>query len=350
MSNPVMIGSRPSWFARLPIRGSDATLTAIIVVAFVVLAATSGGTLLTKPAILSVLTYLTVPVLIGLAQMAVLAIGQLNLAVGAMGGATCGMMAVLMASLNVPVWLALIIGLLSATAMGAINGILVIATKLNGFIITLGTMTILLGVQYLLVHSFTIDAYPDSLQNFGQRNIGGIPYIFIAAMIIAAGVAWYYARTLPGRRMLATGGNESAARLSGISNPRSVLQAHTLSGLLIGFASLATIASAPGINRSIGGDWLLPSFAAPIIGGVLLTGGSVAILGTVLAAGLLRLVDVARAEYLLDPSWVNFVIGAVVLSTVVLTEWRKRRALRRAMGRPGVNAGASAAGMTEVSQ
>lgn len=334
---------RRSWLARVPLRGTDATLGLVIIAAFIVLSATSGGTILTKPAILSILTYLTVPVLIGLAQMTVLAIGQLNLAVGAMGGATCALMAVLMASLDLPVWLALPLGLAASTAMGALNGILVIATKLNGFIITLGTMTILLGVQYLLVHSFTIDAYSTSLQTFGQRNIGGIPYIFVFAVLIAIAVAWFYARTLPGRRMLATGGNELAARLSGISNPRSVFHAHTFSGLLIGFASLATIASAPGINRSIGGDWLLPSFAAPIIGGVLLTGGGVAILGTVLAAGLLRLVDVARAEYLLDPSWVNFVIGAVVLSTVVLTEWRKRRAHRRNRPRPGSDGAAAVA-------
>jgi ribose transport system permease protein len=85
------------------------------------------------------------------------------------------------------------------------------------------------------------------------------------------------------------------------------------------------VASAPGVNSSIGGDWLLPSFAAPIIGGVALTGGSVAVLGTVLAAFVVRLVDVARAQFSLDPSWVSLVVGVVVLGTVVLTQRRRRR-------------------------
>jgi ribose transport system permease protein len=67
------------------------------------------------------------------------------------------------------------------------------------------------------------------------------------------------------------------------------------------------------------GDWLLSSFAAPIIGGMALSGGSVSVTGTVLAALIIRLVDVARAQFSLDPNWVNFVIGAVVLGTVVLT-------------------------------
>jgi ribose transport system permease protein len=82
------------------------------------------------------------------------------------------------------------------------------------------------------------------------------------------------------------------------------------------------------VNKSIGGDWLLPSFAAPIIGGAALAGGAVSVLGTILAAFIVRLVDVARAQYSLDPSLVNFTIGAVVLGTVVLGTIRENRAAR----------------------
>ncbi len=317
--------------SRIPLQGSDATLAVVVVVGFIALGLTSNGTLFTGRSVQSILTYLAVPILIGLAQMVVLAVGQMNLAVGPMGGAACAIMAVLMADHGVPVWLGLLIGFVSATAMGALNGALVLATRLNGFIVTLGTMTILTGVQYRLVRAFTIDAYPDSLKQFGGRTLFSVPYIFLIALLTSVVVAWYFARTVSGRRVLATGGNPLAARLSGISNDGSIFRAHLISGMLIGVAAILTIASAPGINRSIGGDWLLPSFAAPIIGGVLLTGGSVAVFGTVMAAGVLRLIDVARAQFSLDPSWLNFVIGAVVLSTVTLSEWRKRRESRRLM-------------------
>lgn len=123
-------------------------------------------------------------------------------------------------------------------------------------------------------------------------------------------------RTVAGRRLLAAGGNPLAARLSGISTDRQIVAAHTLSGLLIGVAAVTATASLPGVNRSVGGDWLLPSFAAPIIGGVALTGGSIAVFGTVLAAFVTRLIDAARAQFSLDPSWVNLLIGLVVLGTV----------------------------------
>ena len=108
-----------------------------------------------------------------------------------------------------------------------------------------------------------------------------------------------------------------------------------MSGLLIGVASVITISSLPGINRSIGGDWLLASFAAPIIGGVLMSGGTIAIYGTVIAAGVVRLVDIARAQYSLDPSIVSLSVGVVTLSTVALSEWRRRRTERQNEGIKG---------------
>ena len=324
---------------RLPIffknRMTEASLSVIFVIGFLALVLTSNGVFLSRASLQGFLTYLAVPITIGLAQMVVLCIGQMNLAVGTMGGVSCAIMAVLMANHNLPIWLAIIIGLFSATAMGAINGALVVLTQLNGFIITLGTYTILLGFQYRLVKTFTIDKYPSSLPEFGKRNFIGFPYILVVSLLTAVLLSLFFSRTIMGRRVLATGGNPLAARLSGVSNNRSVFIAHTLSGLLIGVASVITIASLPGINRSIGGDWLLASFAAPIIGGVLMSGGTIAIYGTVIAAGVVRLVDIARAQYSLDPSIVSLSVGVVTLSTVALSEWRRRRTERQSEGLKG---------------
>lgn len=310
--------------ARMPIQGSDLTLTFAMLAGFIVLALSSAGAIFSQQGILSFLTYLSVPILIGLAQMAVVAIGQLNLAIGAMGGAVCALMAVMMADFGLPVWAALLLGLAAGAIIGAINGLLVVLTGLHGFIVTLGTMTILTGVQFALVRSFTIDAYPDALKSFGRLNVVGVPFVFIGTIATAVVVWVFFTRTVQGRMILATGGSEVASRLSGISNARSTVIAYAVSGILTGIAAITSMTTLTGVNRSIGGDWLLPSFAAPIIAGVLLTGGSVAVYGTIIAACLLRIVDVARAQFLLDPSWTNFVIGAVVLSTVAVSEYRKR--------------------------
>jgi ribose transport system permease protein len=312
------------------VRSTEMTLLAICVVFFVFLVIASGGELLSANSLRVLLQFLAVPVLIGLAQMVVLAVGQLNLAVGAIGGFAAAAMGVLMADHGVPAPLALLIGLLLATAAGLVNGVLVVLTRINGFIVTLATMTVLIGVQYRIVGTRTVDAYPQALKDFGASALFGVlPWIFIVALIVAGGLSVLLRRTVPGRKLLASGGNPIAARLSGISNDRSVIVAHTLSGAILGVAAILTVASSPGVNKSIGGDWLLPSFAAPIIGGALLTGGSAVVLGTVLAAFIVRFVDTARAEFSLEPSWVNFVVGAVVLGSVVLGQVRNRRQQRR---------------------
>lgn len=308
------------------LRTTEFSLTLLFIVGFLALASTSDGVLFSGQSSRSFLTYLAIPILIGLAQMVVLAVGQLNLAVGAMGGATAALMAHMMVSWEAPIWVAMVTGIIAASLMGALNGALVVATGLNGFIITLGTLTILEGVQYAFVRSFTIDSYPDAVKAFGKISFFNIPTVFLIAVVTALILAWFYRTNTVARKMLASGANPLAARLSGVSNKKSVFLAHTLSGTLLGVAAIVTITSLGGINRSVGGDWLLASFAAPIIAGVLMSGGVVAIYGTVMAASVIRLVDIARAQFSLDPSVVNLSIGTVVLSTVALSEWRRRRA------------------------
>jgi ribose transport system permease protein len=306
-------------------RSTAATLAAITLAGFAVLAATSHGTLLHGNAVQGVLSYLTVPILIGLAQLIVLAVGQMNLSVGALGGFLSVAMGVLMAKHGVPAWLAVIIGLVAGAGIGALNGALVVATRINGFIVTLATMTILSGLQYRVVGTSTVNVPAGWLTDLGTASIAHIPVIFLAALVVAGILGFFLQRAAAGRRLLASGGNPLAAQLSGISTDRGIIVAHALSGLIIGIAAVLTTASAPGVNNSIGGDWLLPSFAAPIIGGAALAGGAVSVAGTVFAAFIVRLVDVARAQYSLDPSWVDFTVGAVVLGTVILGRLRETR-------------------------
>lgn len=308
------------------LRSPNTPLAIVVVLGVIVLTVQSGGSFLSPISVQTFFQFLAIPIVIGLAQMATLAVGQLNLAVGAIGGFSACLAAIFMADFGLPGWLGGIAAILIGFACGLANGLLVVFTRINGFVVTLATMTILSGAQYALVGTRTItaDAWPE-LQAIGKAQPLGIPLIFWIAVAIAVVLAVVYRHALLARDMLASGGNPLAATLSGISNNRSLVAAHALSGLLCGFAALIVLASLPGANKSVGGDWLLSSFAAPIIGGVSLVGGTVAVLGTVLAATIVRLVDSARAAFQLDPSWVNFVIGAVVLGTVAFDRVRARR-------------------------
>jgi len=316
--------SRVAAPGRRPWRTPEFTLGVIAAAGFVALAIATGGNLLSAGTLEAFFRFLAVPIVIGLSQMVVLAVGQMNLAVGALTGFCAMVAAWLMLEAGLPAPIAVLAALTLGLAVGVANGALVVLTRINGFIVTLATMTIIQGLRYGVNGPDTFQGYSEGLRAFGRASILGLPAVFLVAIAVAILVALFFGRTVTGRQLLASGGSPFAARLSGISNDRSLIIAHGLSGLLAGVAAVITVSASGSVNATIGDDLLLPSFAAPIIGGVALTGGMVSVIGTVLAAFLVRLVDVMQAQFGINPRWVDLIIGAVVLGAVLLGTIRQR--------------------------
>ena len=313
------------------ISANNLLLLGVVVVGAALLGVATTGQFFGPVSMTSFFRFVSVPILIGLAQMVTLCVGQLNLAVGAIGGVAACLSGVMITSWGVPPWIGALFAIVTGAILGLVNGLLVVGTRINGFIVTLAMTQILVGVQYALVGTTTLSrsAWPE-VAAFGRSETLGIPNIFILTLVVAVLVALFFSQSVTGRQLLASGGNASAAQLAGISIDRTLVVAHTLSGLLCGVAAFVSISFLPGVNTSVGGDWLLPSFAAPIIGGVALAGGTVAVLGTVLAAMVVRLVDAASPIFKFDAEVVNFVVGAVVLGTVALGRLREVQAARHA--------------------
>ncbi|HJP73534.1 MAG TPA: ABC transporter permease [Pseudonocardiaceae bacterium] len=307
---------------RFSLRSTEFTLAAIAIVFYVILAATTHGGVLSGHTISAILAFLAVPMMVGLSQMAVLAVGQMNLSVGVLTGFSAMICAWLMVQIGLPAWLAVVCGILVGAGVGLINGLLVVLTRINGFIVTLATMTIIDGLRYGVHGTATYQGYSKGLVSLGQGSILGVPGVFLVAVLVAIAIALFFRRAALGRQLLASGGNPFAARLSGVSNDRALVIAHLISGLLAGVAGVITVVLSGSVNATIGDDLLLPSFAAPIIGGVALAGGVVSVVGTCLAALIIRLVDVAQAQYSINPQWVDLIIGAVVLGAVLITQLR----------------------------
>lgn len=314
----------PAGRLRALTRRPEFSLALVALVGFVALAIATGGNLLSAGTLGAFFRFLAVPIVIGLSQMVVLAIGQMNLSVGALTGFCAMVAAWVMIEAGLPAPVAVLVALLVGLVAGMVNGALVVFTRINGFIVTLATMTIIEGLRYGVNGPDTFQGYSPGLREFGRASILGLPVVFLAALAVAALVAFFFARTVTGRQLLASGGSPFAARLSGISNDRSIVIAHALSGLLAGVAAVITVASSGSVNSSIGDDLLLPSFAAPIIGGVALTGGAVSVAGTCLAAFVIRLVDVLQAQFDINRRWIDLIVGAVVLGAVLLGTVRQK--------------------------
>jgi ribose transport system permease protein len=290
-------------------------LAVIVLVGFFSLSAISPA-FLTEYNQYVMLRSFCVVLLAALAQMLTLAVGQINLSVGALGGLVAIVVGGLMEKFGFPVWTCVIVGLLVGASGGVINGLLTVKTGIDGFIITLATASAFTGINYGLTESIPFYKLPQGFVDFGTARVFAFPYLLIAPALTAILLAWFLARTVQGRWLLAVGGNSHAAELSGIPRNVVVVLAHTLSGLLSAIAAILAVAQLGSAQPSIGSNWLIISFAAPIIGGATLTGGHVSVAGTALAVVLIVLIQNGLVLAQVDPYYVEFLLGALILLAV----------------------------------
>jgi len=261
---------------------------------------------------------LSILLLVALAQMVVLSLGQMNLSIGSIGGLVAIIESGLMVRYGVPVAAALVAGLVLGIACGVINGLLVYWTKINSFVLTLGTSYVFAGINLGITHATPFYHIPAEISSFGQARIGPFPVMAALTIALTLLLAAFLYQVVLGRQLLAAGGNPLAARLSGLPIRRATLTAHAISGFLAAVAGTMLMAQLGQGQPTIGATWVLPSFAGPIIGGAALAGGSAPVLGTVLAMVLISLIDDGLVLVNADPFWVQFLIGALILGAVVL--------------------------------
>lgn len=296
-------------------------LAVAILIGAVVLALLSPN-FLTEFNLYVMLRSFCVGLLVGFAQMVTLGVGQMNIAVGALGGLVAIAFGGMMEKFGLPIVLAVPLALAIGAAGGLINGLLTVRTGINGFIITLATASAFTGINLGITESIPFYKMPAALVAFGERHIGIFPYLLVAPLIVAGFLGLFFARLVPGRQLLAFGGNVQAAELSGISREKVVVLAHVLSGTLAAIAAVLAVAQLGSAQPTIGADWLLLSFAAPIIGGAALTGGYISVLGTMFAVILIALIENGLVLAKVDPYWVQFLLGALILAAVGLNRWR----------------------------
>ena len=216
------------------------------------------------------------------------------------------------------------LALLTAAAVGAVNGALVVRVKLPPFIATLGTMSICRGLAYAVSRGHPISGMPDFFtEKIGHGTLLGLP-VAVAVMIVVTGAGWILlAWTRWGRYLYAVGGNEEAARFAGVPVGATKMLAYTLCGLTAGISAVLMTAwlGTAQSTAMIGGE--LDVIAATVIGGASLMGGAGSALGAVLGAaimGVLRngLVLLNCPAYYRDVS-----IGLVVVLAVAMDRLRK---------------------------
>lgn len=256
-------------------------------------------------------------------QTAVIIAAQIDLSVGSIM-AFCGVVAALaMSQHHVGIWLACLIACCAGLLIGAVNGLITAYGRIPSFIVTLGMMGIVHGAAGILSGSMNVgnlapgfDAFGFG-ELFGSATRDGIPYAVL--MMTAAAVLVHVAlsRTAWGRALYAIGGNEEAARLSGISLKWSLTTVFALAGLLSGFASIVNVSRASVASMDAGIGLELDAIAATVVGGTSLFGGEGGIPGTIIGAFLIYTIRNGCQLKGLGTEWQKAIIGAVVILAVL---------------------------------
>lgn len=312
--------------------------------------------------------------IVGMAQMATLAVGQFNLAVGAIGGASamvCGYLINLPTSGNmaveqytqaeiglaIPWGIGILVGLAAGLLLGLMQGWLITKTKINPFIISLALISVIHGLNMGITENIYFRKLPEAFTNLnnitipqatakaGQTTTFGFPLVFIITVGLMFVLWVLYNRTALGRKMLATGVSKRAADFAGINSNKYIMYAHALSGLLCALAGMFTASKLSAAQTSTGDNWLLYSFAAPILGGTLLNGGKVAIVGTMIGAGIMTIITTVLAVLKLDAFTHQIFIGGILLVAFILN--RGRETLSKQQDRVLLEAQESAAARIE---
>jgi ribose transport system permease protein len=199
---------------------------------------------------------------------------------------------------------------------------LITRLKIDSFIVTLSMMFIYMGLRSGISGGSPYKV-PESFSFIGQKTLFGVPYVFLLVVVLLGLVGYMFRNTVFGRRLLATGGNAAAARLSGIATDRMVVWAHVLSGA---FAALAAVLWASKLGSAApetGDDWLIISFAVAIIGGTGLNGGIISALGIFMGSAIFMLIKHGLVEVKANPYYANSFLGVLILLAIVVDRVRE---------------------------
>jgi galactofuranose transport system permease protein len=276
------------------------------------------------------LTQVSTIVIVGVGMTIVIATGGIDLSVGALMAISAVLAPMIFLSDRFPFqyhWLgvifAIIIPILVAGCFGLFNGLLVARFKIQPIIATLVLYLGGRGIAQVITDGKLKEFHNQDFQGALQGRILSIPVQVIIMLVIVAIASWAMSSTTFGRYVLASGGNESAARLAGVPVSRIKFTVYALSGLLAGLAGLIVIA----INSSadpnlVGQNMELDAIAAAAVGGTALTGGRATVVGTLVGAILIQQLRYTLLSHGISDASTRIVTAVAIVIAVLLQRER----------------------------
>lgn len=226
-------------------------------------------------------------------------------------------------------WIAILLGILAATAAGAVNGFLIVRFNLPPFIVTLGTWSVFMGLTLILFKARTIQGpeMPDEMKLMGTRFPVG-PFNFTVGVIVMFLLyllfAWILRNTAWGTHVYAVGDDPVAAQLSGINTKRVLFSVYVVAGVIMGIAAWITIGRVGSASPNVDPMLNLQSITAVVIGGTSLFGGRGAVMGSLLGAMIVNAVEMGLSLAGVDQAYRITAIGILIILAVGTDQWIRK--------------------------
>ncbi|QKQ77531.1 ribose ABC transporter permease [Nostoc sp. TCL240-02] len=294
-----------------------------ILVIICILFAFLSPNFLTGGNIVNILRQASINIVLATGMTFVILTGGIDLSVGSIlaVSAVVGLLVSLLPALS---WAAVPAALLAGLLLGLVNGALITFLDVPPFIVTLGSLTALRGVAFLIAKGTTLINRDINFAWVGNSYVGPLPWLVIIALLTVI-ASWFVLRqTVLGVQIYAVGGNERAARLTGIKVNRVLLFVYGISGLLAGLGGIMSASRLYSASGILGQGYELDAIAAVILGGTSFTGGIGTIGGTLLGALIIAILNNGLTLLNLSYFWQLVVKGLVIILAVMIDRLRRR--------------------------
>jgi ribose/xylose/arabinose/galactoside ABC-type transport system permease subunit len=226
--------------------------------------------------------------------------------------------------LDIPVIIAVVAGLSVGAVLGLVNGVLIAGFRIAPFIATLGMMTSARGLALIYSEGRPVSKLDPAFNWIGQGDILGVPVPIILLIVVAVVAQVMLSSTRFGRYVYAIGGNEQAARVSGINISVVKVGIYTFSGLLAGLGGMILAARIGSGNPQLGTGIELDAITASIIGGTSFAGGIGTVWGAIIGAMIIGSINTGLDLLNVSPFMQQVVKGAIIIIAIIIDERKNR--------------------------
>ncbi|WP_327403944.1 substrate-binding domain-containing protein [Streptomyces sp. NBC_01288] len=310
----------------------NGALTALIVL--VIAMSALSGDFLTTDNLLNVGVQAAVTAILAFGVTFVIVSAGIDLSVGSVAALSATVLAWSATQHGVPVFLAVVLAIATGIAAGLVNGFLIAYGKLPPFIATLAMLSVARGLSLVISQGSPI-AFPNSVSHLGDTLGGWLPVPVLVMIVMGLIAAFILGRTYIGRSMYAIGGNEEAARLSGLRVSKQKLAIYALSGVFAAAAGIVLASRLSSAQPQAADGYELDAIAAVVIGGASLAGGTGKASGTLIGALILAVLRNGLNLLSVSAFWQQVVIGVVIALAVLLDTVRRKAGATPASGAGG---------------